>query len=69
MKRSFNPFMLLLLLGILYTLYMVVSTHGERDYQVVKTVICDSVGDYEETAGVLLEGGDELTWYGNESSL
>ena len=57
MKRSFNPLMLLLLVGILYTIYALISTHGVRDYKVDMRRACDSVGRAEAAARAISEGG------------
>lgn len=57
MKRSFNPLMLLLLVGILYTIYALISTHGQRDYEVVVQRANDSIGRDEAAARAVSEGG------------
>ena len=57
MKRSFNPLMLVLLVGILYTIYALIATHGQRDYEVVVRRAGDSVGRDEGAARAVPEGG------------
>ena len=44
MKRSFNPLMLVLLVGIIYTIYVRITTHHLRDYKVDVIMESDPVG-------------------------
>ena len=57
MKRSFNPLMLALLVGIIYTIYIRIATYHLRDYNVDVVRVGDSVGRDKRAARAVSEGG------------
>ena len=57
MKRSFNPLMLALLVGIIYTIWIRLTTYDLRDYKVDTLRVSDSVGRDERAARAVYEGG------------